>query len=70
MPHKIQKPETLDSTSELWMYHMRRGEFEEAWKISDAVLQSRNGKVYHHLPRHYQNIWNGASLQDKVVLIR
>lgn len=54
----------------LWLQHMRSGNFTEAWKCSDAVLQSRAGKPCWHLPRHYQYIWNGTSLEDKKVLIR
>lgn len=49
---------------------MRCGNFAEAWKCSDAVLQSRAGKPCWHLPRHYQYIWNGTSLKGKRVLIR
>src|SRR5438105_284285 len=53
-----------------WMKHMLLGEFEEAWKISDAVLQSRSGKPCWHLPRHQQYIWDGLSLNGKRVLVR
>ncbi|MBD0376236.1 MAG: ADP-heptose--LPS heptosyltransferase [Bacteroidota bacterium] len=59
-----------EDTSDLWMYHMRRGAFEEAWKFSDAVLQSRAGKPCWHLPRHFQYIWDGTSLEGKRVLVR
>jgi hypothetical protein len=54
------------------MEHMRRGEFDRAWRNSDILLR-------HHLaappetsdvPRHQQVIWNGASLQGKRVLVR
>jgi hypothetical protein len=54
----------------LWLEHMRCGNFEEAWKCSDIVLQSRAGKPCWHLPRHYQYIWDGSSLEGKRVLIR
>lgn len=49
---------------------MRRGAFEEAWKISDADLESRAGKPCCHLPRHLQYIWDGTPLHGKRVLIR
>lgn len=52
------------------MDHMRRGNFEEAWKTSDAELSTRAGKPCWHLPRHIQSIWNGTSLQGKRVLVR
>ena len=49
---------------------MRRGAFEEAWKISDADLKARAGKPCWHLPRHFQYIWNGTSPQGRRVLVR
>lgn len=65
MSQDIQK-----DTPNLWMHHMRKGAFEEAWKQSDADLKARAGKPCWHLPRHFQYIWNGDSLADKRVLIR
>lgn len=53
-----------------WMQHMRRGDFEAAWKLSDAVLQQRAGVPCWHLPRHLQYVWDGSSLQGKRVLVR
>ena len=49
---------------------MRRGEFERAWVVSDAVLRSRAGQPCWHLPRHLQYIWDGTPLHGKRVLIR
>jgi hypothetical protein len=49
---------------------MRRGEFEQAWMFSDAVLKERAGKPCWHLPRHQQYIWDGSCLNDKKVLVR
>ena len=49
---------------------MRCGNIEEAWKCSDAVLQSRDGNPCWHWPRHYQYIWVGTPLDGKRVLIR
>jgi hypothetical protein len=53
-----------------WIKHMRAGEFEKAWKYSDAALAARKDQPTWHLPRHFQNIWNGESLKDKNLLIR
>jgi len=53
-----------------WSHLIRHGAFEEAWQISDAVLQSRAGKPCWHWPRHYQYIWDGTPLQGKRVLVR
>ncbi len=58
------------NTSTLWMQHMRRGAFKEAWIISDKALKARAGKPCWHLPRHFQNVWTGDSLQNKRVLVR
>src|SRR3954470_2648306 len=60
----------LEDTSDVWMYNMRRGAFEEAWTFSDAVLKERAGKPCWHWPRHQQYIWDGSSLAGKRVLVR
>jgi hypothetical protein len=65
MSHPVQ-----EDIPDLWMHHMRRGAFEEAWKRSDADLKARAGKPCWHLPRHFQYIWDGTSLADKRVLVR
>ncbi|MFD2245329.1 glycosyltransferase family 9 protein [Pontibacter ruber] len=62
--------DTQEVTPDIWMQHMRRGAFEEAWKHSDLVLRSRAGAPCWHLPRHLQYIWNGKSLEGKRVLVR
>lgn len=49
---------------------MRRGEFEAAWQISDALLRSGACERRDHLPRHLQTIWDGTPLERKRVLIR
>jgi hypothetical protein len=53
-----------------WLRHMRAGDFERAWLVSDEVLRSRRGESPHALPRHFQWVWNGEPLNDKRVLIR
>lgn len=63
MPDKGNSPET-------WMDLMRRGAYEEAWKFSDEVLKSGINRDYHHIPRHYQCIWDGTPLEGKKVLVR
>ena len=49
---------------------MRRGAFEAAWAISDAVLRARAGVPCWHWPRHLQYIWDGTPLTGKRVLVR
>ena len=52
------------------MQHMRNGEFEKVWKLSDRALEERAGKPCWHLPRHLQYIWDGTPLAGKRVLVR
>ncbi|MFL6215360.1 MAG: ADP-heptose--LPS heptosyltransferase [Blastocatellia bacterium] len=59
-----------DHLADLWMEQMRRGDFEAAWQISDAVLQSRLATPRAELPRHLQRIWDGTPLNSKRVLVR
>ena len=53
-----------------WLHHIRRGEFAEAWRRTDADLQARAGRPCWHLPRHLQYIWTGAPLAGRCVLVR
>jgi hypothetical protein len=53
-----------------WMDHMRRGEFEAAWAVSDTVLRARAGVPCWHLPRHLQYVWDGRPLAGRRVLVR
>lgn len=62
-------PDGQEATLNLWTHYMRRGDFEVAWKMSDAVLRSCAGKLYRHLPRHFQCVWNGTPLEGKRVLV-
>jgi hypothetical protein len=63
-------PERARELGSAWMRHMRAGEFELAWRVSDEVLRGRRGQSAHHLPRHFQWIWNGEPLDAKRVLVR
>lgn len=58
------------NTFSAWVGHMRRGEFEAAWEISDVVLRSRAGKPCFDLPRHQQYFWDGTPLSGKRILVR
>jgi hypothetical protein len=53
---------------ERWLAHMRRGEFEAAWDLSDRLLARRESS--RQLPRHEQWVWDGTPLEGKRVLIR
>lgn len=64
------RDEIPKDAGELWMRFMRRGDFESAWKISDAVLRARAGTPCCQLPRHEQHVWDGSWLEGKRVLLR
>jgi hypothetical protein len=55
-----------------WMAAMRRGDFDRAWQISDAVLRGRiaSGASSRHMPRHLQHVWTGTPLTGQRVLVR
>lgn len=62
-----------DMDDERWvryMAHMRRGEFEAAWRISDSLLAERLNTPCYEWPRHVQYLWNGKALDGKRVLVR
>ena len=50
-----------------WMRHMRMGEWEEAWRLSDAILPRPRDWT---LPRHFQHVWTGAPVAGRRVLVR
>ena len=52
------------------MAHMRRGDFESAWRISDSVLAPRAGYRCDHLPQDEQWLWDGRPLEGKRVMVR
>lgn len=62
--------DTFLTTGDAWMDHMRRGEFEQAWKISDDVLRRRAGQPCWDWPRHLQYVWAGESILGKRLFIR
>src|SRR5437868_14277502 len=52
----------------LWRHHMRRGDFESAWRVSDCLLQTRHR--YPNCDRNEEFTWRGEPLDAKRVLIR
>ena len=54
------------------MAAMRRGDFECAWRISDAVLEKRQAQRIDcsAWPRHLQFLWDGSCFDGKHVLVR
>jgi hypothetical protein len=64
---------TPEQVQDRWMWHMRRGEWESAWRISDEELRLRRAGLRGSTqlcPRHRQVIWDGAPLEGKKVLVR
>ena len=52
-----------------WARHMRQGEFEAAWRVSDRLLGAYD-RSCSQVPRHEQQIWDGTPLEGKRVLVR
>jgi hypothetical protein len=53
-----------------WLRHMRAGEFERAWRVSDGVLQTRAGAACGDRPRHEQYVWDGSPIDGRRVFVR
>lgn len=53
-----------------WLQHARRGDFTQAWHISDRILEQHRRRPDYSLPRHFQSIWTGAPIAGQRVLIR
>jgi hypothetical protein len=53
-----------------WIQHARRGEFPQAWKASERILQRHRANPDFTRPRHMQSVWTGEPLDGKRVLIR
>ncbi len=55
-----------------WTAAMRRGDFTAAWRISDAVLATRDPATRDDpgLPYHLRWVWDGAPLDGRDVLVR
>jgi hypothetical protein len=54
-----------------WMCHMLCGDFEAAWRISDAAVASRPPRrVMLARPRHLRSVWDGTPPAGRRVLVR
>ena len=47
---------------------MRRGDFDTAWNLSDTLLHAPQDQI--QLPRWFQRVWDGSSIDGKRVLVR
>jgi hypothetical protein len=55
--------------SDDWFACMKRGAFEDAWRISDADVRAVRVDEWKR-PRHEQRIWDGSPLEGRRVLVR
>lgn len=62
--------ESAEELGAAWFRAMRRGDFEAAWRASDAILRVHAGVPCRHRPRHEQWVWDGTPLDGKRVLVR
>lgn len=55
-----------------WAAAMLRGDFAQAWAISDRVLAGRHACAFLNpgVPRHEQAVWDGRPLDGRNVLVR
>ncbi|HJT68373.1 MAG TPA: hypothetical protein VJ749_18090 [Pyrinomonadaceae bacterium] len=53
-----------------WFEAMLRGDFADAWRISDSLLHTMRQQDHTRVPRHEQNIWDGRPVAGKRVLVR
>lgn len=53
-----------------WLEHMRRGDFEAAWQVSDRELARPRPADAFSRPRHLQRIWDGRPIDGRRVLVR
>lgn len=57
-----------DALTDLWRQHMRCGDFDAAWRISDRALQNRDR--FARSGADEESTWRGESLDGKRVLVR
>jgi hypothetical protein len=55
---------------EAWVRHIRRGEFDAAWRLSDRELSRPRPADAFTRPRHLQRIWDGRPVDGRRVLVR
>src|SRR4051794_10437435 len=64
--HRFENPEAA------WRRAMRRGDFEAAWAVNDAVLAGRDPAAADDpsLPYHLRWVWDGRRFDGRDVLVR
>src|SRR6476620_4345563 len=56
--------------TDAWVEAMLRGDFAEAWRVSDELLPTTRQQDHTRVPRHEQSIWDGRPVAGKRVLVR
>jgi hypothetical protein len=59
-----------EADAEAWMRAARRGDFAEAWRLSDHIRARTTNRGDPSLPRHAQQIWDGTPFEGRRVLVR
>ena len=63
-------PRSTAEAAALWAMHMRRGAFDAAWSLNDAMRRARMVSHRADIPRHFQTIWDGEPVDGRRVLVR
>lgn len=58
-----------DGIAALWHHHMVRGEWDAAWRVSEATRRPAGQPVDRMVPRHLQILWDGTPLEGRRILI-
>lgn len=55
-----------------WRFHMKRGDYAQAWRVSEQVLaaRDRDARDNPRLPYHLRWVWDGRDFANRHVLVR
>jgi hypothetical protein len=59
-----------DADADAWVCAARRGDFQEAWRLSDRIRARTTNRGDPSVPRHTQQIWDGTPFEGRRVLVR
>jgi hypothetical protein len=59
-----------DVDAEAWLRAARRGDLDEAWRLSDRIRARTTKRGDASAPRHAQQIWDGTPFEGRRVLVR
>jgi hypothetical protein len=67
-PGRTHQHALVITAAALWRQHMRRGDFEAAWRVSDRALWNRRRLA--RSSTNEESTWRGETLNGKRVLVR